>query len=277
MTQEQFPSSTSPSSPPPTGAWGPGPSWARDGRGRDRRPCRHRHGHGTHGVVPGLVVVAWGGLLLAREYGLVDRSLHAMAFWPLILVGFGILAVVRRRSFASVVVGLAVGLFGAALLAERLGLVVVGLGHLWPLIVVAIGLGLLWQGFRRRSPARPEDGMENETVSADELRRDVTMGGLALVIDSQQFKGGTLRATMSGVQLDLRRAAMAGEEVQLDLTLFMSGLEVHVPTHWRIVNDLTPFMGAVEDRTEPRPDGSGVQRRLVLRGSLTMGAVTIKN
>ena len=274
MTQEQSPSSTSPSSSPPTGAWGPGPSWGRGGRRWDRGCGRRR---GPQGIIPGLVVVAWGGLLLAREYGLVDRSLHVMAFWPLILIGFSLLALARRRSFASVVVGLAVGLFGAALLAERLGLVVAGLGHLWPLIVVAVGLGLLWQGLRRRSPARSEDGMENETVSADELRRTVTMGGLALVVDSQQFKGGTLSATMSGVQLDLRRAELAGEEVRLDLSLFMSGLEVYVPTHWRIVDELTPFMGAVEDKTEPRPDRAGVQRRLVLRGGLTMGAVTIKN
>jgi len=103
------------------------------------------------------------------------------------------------------------------------------------------------------------------------------MGGLALLIDSQQFKGGSLSATMGEIRVDLRRAAIAAEEATLDLSLVMAGVELFVPTSWQVVSDVSPFMGAVEDKTEPRPDGTGVQKRLVLRGKVTMGAVTIKN
>jgi hypothetical protein len=277
MAENQPPNSSTQIPPPPPGPSGPGPTWDRDCRRWDRRAFRHHRHHGSHGIVPGLVVIALGGFLLAREFGLIDRRVNVFDFWPLILVGVGISAVVRRRSMGGVLVGVAVGLFGAALLAERLGYVVVGLAHLWPILVIVVGVGLLLQGVGRRRFERFDDGRENETVSADELRRSVTMGGLALVVDSPRWKGGALSATMSGVQLDLRRAALADEEVRLDLSLFMSGLELYVPAHWRVVNDLTPFMAAVEDKTEPRPDAAGVQQRLVLRGSLTMGAVTIKN
>ena len=219
------------------------------------------------------MVIAWGGLLLLRELGLIDPTLGAVDFWPLILVGIGLSLAVRRRGFGGVVAGLVIALLGAGMLAEKLGYVVAGVVHLWPLIIVAAGLGILWKGFaRRRAPT-----VGNEKVSADELQRSVTMGGLALAVDSQQFKGGALNATMGEMKVDLRRAAMSGEEVTLDLSLVMGGIELYVPSNWQVVSDVSPFMGAVEDKTDPRPDGAGVQKRLVLRGKITMGAVTISN
>jgi predicted membrane protein len=208
-----------------------------------------------------------------RELGMIDPTLRAFDFWPLLLIGLGLSIVVRRRRIGGVVVGLAAMLLGAGLLAGKLGYVIAGVAHLWPLAIVAAGLGIIWSGLTHRRTPR----LENEKVSADELRRSVTMGGLELAVDSQQFKGGTLAVTMGEVRVDLRRAAMSGDEVALELSLVMGGIELYVPNNWQVVSDVSPFMGAVEDKTEPRPDGAGVQKRLVLRGKLTMGAVTIKN
>jgi hypothetical protein len=260
----------SPPSPPPQAARAAGSVWEL--REHRHHHCHHHH-HGPHRIVPGLVIIAWGALLLARELGAIPRNVHALDFWPLLLIGFGLSALLRMRSFGGVLVGLAVGLLGGGLLAEKLGYVVPAVGHLWPLLIVAVGLGTLWRGLTHRR-SHP---MKNETVSADELRRSVTMGGLTLMVDSQQFKGGSLNATMSGVQIDLRRAAIPGDEATLELSLLMSGVELFVPTSWRVVDDLSPFMSAVEDKTEYRPDTVGVQKKLALRGGMTMSAVTIKN
>jgi predicted membrane protein len=254
--------------------------WDRwDQRHRDRsRRFGRRHHHG-HGVIPGLVLIAWGGLLLLRELGIIDRSLRVLDFWPLLLVGLGLSMLFRSRSLWSVLVGLAVALLGAGMLAERLGYVVVGFAHLWPLVIVAAGLAVVWKGLTHRHglPRGYAHRTENEKITGDELQRSVTMGGIGLVVDSQQFKGGALSATMGEVRADLRRAAMVGEEASLELSLTMGGIELTVPTNWQVVNDLSPFMGVVEDFTEPRPDAAGVQKRLVLRGKITMGAVRIKN
>jgi predicted membrane protein len=250
--------------PPPE----PGAPWDR---GRYFR--HHHHHHRGHGIISGLVVIAWGGLLLMRELGVLDPSLRVIDFWPLLLVGFGLSLAVRRRGLGGVLVGLTVLLLGAGMLAEKLGYVVGGVAHLWPLVIVAAGLAIIWAGMTRRRTPR----LVNERVSADELQRSVTMGALALAVDSQQFKGGALSATMGEVRVDLRRAAMSAEEATLELSLVMGGIELYVPTNWQVVSDVSPFMGAVEDKTEPRPDAAGIQRRLVLRGKITMGAVTITN
>ncbi len=223
----------------------------------------------------GLVVIAWGTLLLLRGLGLVSPELRALDFWPLILVGFGLSAAFGGRRLGSRLLGLVAAAFGVALLGEKLGWVTAGVAQLWPVLIVVAGIALVWNGLtRRRRPAIMSAG---EEVSADEIRRTVTMGELSLAVDSQQFKGGSVGATMGEIRLDLRRAAIPGDEVVLDLKLLMSSVELYVPSSWRVVNDLSPMMAEVEDRTEPRPDGAGVQKRLVLRGTATMAAVTVRN
>jgi predicted membrane protein len=251
-----------PSPPPPPERWGRG------------HHLGHRHHHRGHGIIPGLVLIAWGALLLLREMGVLDPALRAIDFWPLVIIGLGLsITVGGRRRLGSVLVGLAVMLLGAGMLAERLGYAV-GVAHLWPVLLIAAGIGVIWNGFTRR---RRGPWVANEQVSADELQRSVTMGGLALVVDSQRFRGGALSVTMGEIKVDLRRAAMAEEEAALDLSLTMGGVELHVPSNWQVVSDVSPFMGVVEDKTEARPDAAGVQRKLVLRGKITMGAVTITN
>ncbi len=233
----------------------------------------HRHRQRSHGIIPGLVLVAWGGLLLLREVGVIDPAVRALDFWPLVLVGLGISIAAHRRGFAGVLVGIAVALLGAGMIAQRLGYGVPGAGQLWPLAIIAAGLVVIWNGLTGHRRRR----FSSERVSADDLHRSVTMGELALAIDSQQFRGGTLSVTMGEIRVDLRRAAMPGEETALDLSLTMGSIELQVPSNWQVVNDIAPFGGSIEDRTEPRPDGAGVLKRLVLRGKITMGAVTVTN
>jgi hypothetical protein len=55
----------------------------------------------------------------------------------------------------------------------------------------------------------------------------------------------------------------------------MGGIEIKVPNTWDVVNEVFPFMGGIEDKTT-RPTG-GSPPRLILRGFVMMGGVTIQN
>jgi hypothetical protein len=55
----------------------------------------------------------------------------------------------------------------------------------------------------------------------------------------------------------------------------MGGIEIRVPTNWDVINDVFPFMGGIEDKTT-RPSSASAPR-LVLRGFVMMGGVTIQN
>jgi len=238
------------------------------------RSVHHHHRGYVHRIVLGITVIAWGALLLLRDTGAVNPALHVLDFWPILLVGFGLSALLRWRNLGAALFGLIIALLGAGLLGETLGYVSPNVVHLWPVLIIAAGVAVILRPTIHR---RPHGSVTRETVSEGVLKRAVTMGSLKLAIDSQEFKGAKLGATMGEVQVDLRRATMVGDEAIIEVTVVMGGVELLVPPHWQVVSDVSPFMGAVEDKTEPRPDATGVQKRLVLRGSITMGAVNVRN
>ena len=99
------------------------------------------------------------------------------------------------------------------------------------------------------------------------VRRQVTGG----------FAGAEATAIMGGVELDLRYSAMDGDEVIIDTFALWGGIEIWVPTHWEIVSQGLPLMGAFEDKTHVTTHGGNRQPRLIVRGVAIMGGVEIKN
>ena len=99
---------------------------------------------------------------------------------------------------------------------------------------------------------------------------------------STNFQGGDITAIMGGAQLDLRTAAIpTAHDAVLEITAVMGGVEIFVPHAWEVSTPIFPFMGAVEDERLPpirqeaaSPRSSG---RLVIRGFVMMGGVTIKS
>jgi len=55
----------------------------------------------------------------------------------------------------------------------------------------------------------------------------------------------------------------------------MGGFEILVPETWRVISEVTPFMGGIEDKS--RTSSQPTAPCLILRGFMMMGGVTIKN
>jgi hypothetical protein len=55
----------------------------------------------------------------------------------------------------------------------------------------------------------------------------------------------------------------------------MGGFEIVVPETWRVISEVTPFMGGIEDksRTSANPNAP----TLVIRGFMMMGGLTLRN
>ena len=104
------------------------------------------------------------------------------------------------------------------------------------------------------------------------------MSGLDQKITTRNLRGGELTAVMAGMELDLRDAEMAGEEVELEIFALMSGITLQVPVGWEVINEVMAVAGAVEDKTAgPGDRGGESPRRLVLRGTAVMAGVEVKH
>ena len=239
---------------------------SRDEAGRSCRRHRHEGGFGF-----GLTVITFGALLLLSSLGMLPEGVGVWDFWPLILVAAGLGHLGRGRGVPGALFGLALAATGGVLLLSNVGILGAEVTRYWPVLIIAGGVAILFGGPRHRHhPPIPSD-----VSSTDYVRRSVTFSGAKIRVDSRRFKGGDLSSVMGGFELDLRDADIDGDEAVLDIHVVMGGIDLKIPESWRVVNEVRPTLGGMDDRTsgvavEPR-------KRLVLRGTAVLGGITIRN
>lgn len=226
----------------------------------------------TAQLVIGLVVLALGAAILLDNLG-HPIGRYALQYWPAVLIVIGVSKILQARNMPGAIGG---GIFifaGAWLLGTRLGLIDQSFWRVlrtyWPLILVAVGVSTIWRAVTRQGRDERELADSRDLVSSSAF-----LGGLKRVNASPNFKGGEATAVMGGVMLDLRKAQISGEAV-LDVFAMWGGVELQVPEAWAIDLRVTPLLGGVDDKTRSVTDPAAP--RLVVRGTVLMGGVEIKN
>ena len=226
----------------------------------------------------GACLVLFGVLLSLDRLQLVDAS-QSLRFWPIVLVALGVWMVIDRRESGWSLPGMVLVIIGGLLLLNTFGVVRVRFWELfWPLLIVLLGTRLIMQNLGRVVPAgspAPSDG--------DAINVFAVLGGSKRTINGKSFRGGEITAILGGSELDLRQAAIEpGAQAVITVFAMMGGHEVWVPSAWNVVSEVVPVLGNVEDKrlpaieTTPRPSNETAPR-LVLRGMVVMGGLTIKN
>ncbi len=143
----------------------------------------------------------------------------------------------------------------------------VGRGMLGILVIMALGAVLAESGAQQGSlPAANADRLDSTAVLSVLQYRNVSAG----------LRGGELAAVMGGLEVDLRDAAMAGDEIVIEVDVVMGGVELRVPEHWTVVSEMDAVLGGAEFRLA-RPDDTARARRLILRGAVFMGGLEVRN
>jgi hypothetical protein len=121
----------------------------------------------------------------------------------------------------------------------------------------------------------PRGGLRAQASDSDEfVRATAVMSGVNRVNASPGFRGATLTAVMGGCEIDLRQAEIASGEAVVDVFAVWGGIELKVPGHWVVVNQVVPILGGVDQKSRAsNPDGP----RLIVRGTVVMGGVDIDN
>ena len=239
---------------------------------------RHMHfdsaRHRVRRALFGLSVIGIGALALLDNLRIFDTAL-LRTFWPLVFVVWGVARLAWPRHLASRFFGVVLIAAGALMTAHNLGHVNFDLRQWWPVFIILAGVAIALKGLFPRSCGWHRRRIEPSAIEhADEVDADVTFSAIRLQNDSRAFKGGRIAALFGGVELDLREAAMAGPEATLTINATFSGIELRIPRDWQVSVQISPTMGAVEDRTVPP---SSATHRLVLRGETAFSGVEIKN
>jgi hypothetical protein len=222
-------------------------------------------------LVVGLVMLALGVLWTADNLGLADAS-AVLRWWPALFVAFGVSRIAGWGCVRNRTIGILFTVLGTLMIGGEFGWVHAGLGLLWPLALVALGVQILARGSR----AGGAFGDNNLVDGSEYLHSFALMGGSSTRSTSTALRGGELSAIMGGVELDLREARPADGRVVMDVFAFMGGIEIVVPPEWSVEFNASPVMGGLEDSRGLSANGEA-GGTLVVRGVVILGGLEVSD
>jgi hypothetical protein len=230
------------------------------------------------------------GLLLAfDQLGWVDAD-HLTRFWPGLVVLYGLS--ILQRGGRGVVMGSILIVIGSWLLLNTLHwLTLSPWQFLWPLILVVVGARILTRcnpppqppgqpnaapasigGYSASANAAPSSG--SPPVS-DHVSMFGMLGGTKQRVSGVIFRSADMTSLMGGCTLDLRDALLGADgTAHVEVFSLMGGAHICVPPTWKVVLQVTPIMGGVEDKSRPVLGGT---QFLYVHGTVLMGGVEISN
>ena len=224
-------------------------------------------------AVMGAIFILVGLAFLLDQLGMISIG-SIWRFWPMLVVFAGVMHFLSQRRAWGVLLMFA----GVILQLNQLGITHFGWGALWPMMLIAVGLFVMWGSLQWRSkPAASESGAGDPRTTLNEA---VVFGGLERRMTSQDFQGGDITAIFGGVELDLTEANIQETEATLAITAIFGGVEVRVPRTWQVAFRGAPIFGGVEDktRTSRMDDPASLNlKTLVITGAVIFGGLEIKN
>lgn len=80
------------------------------------------------------------------------------------------------------------------------------------------------------------------------------LGGENVISHADPFYGGKITNAFGGLVLDLRKAVPSPTGIHLDVLIWMGGVDLVVPSGWRVVFEGVVFAGGFADLTETTAD-----------------------
>ena len=140
-------------------------------------------------------------------------------------------------------------------------------------VMLYVGIWLIVDGFRNNHDQwlqRPLPiGEEGKRISCS-----VSFGGDEYIYHGESFHGAHLRTKCGGIRMDLREAIITEDE-EIDISTFMGGVELLVPTTVNIVVKSRSFIGGVGNETikSANPDAPCLH----IIASNIIGGVSVRN
>ncbi len=130
-------------------------------------------------------------------------------------------------------------------------------------------------GFGKKSSEKAS--RDTQTLNDDDVDITSSFSGISRRVTSQNFRGGNVVTNFGGVQLDMKEAALANNQAELEVRAFIGGIEVTVPRGWNVEANVSTTLGGVSDERENPISDTADAPRLVIKGSATLGGLSIKN
>ena len=187
-----------------------------------------------------IILIGLGSFFLADRFTDIDLE---PAFWPLIIIGIGILFILRpgKKKYLNT---------QQDINPETAGITATD----------------TWHSTGETSPGKN-----------DYLRIDSLFSGINRSVVSKNFQGGRISCVFGGAEIDLLQADITGNVI-LKVDLVFGGAKLLVPSHWTVISEVDGIFQNVEDKRRYNASVTiDPSKVLVLKGSAVFGGVEIKS
>ena len=219
-------------------------------------------------VLVGGALIFFGLLFTLGNLGLLNAG-RVLGWWPLVLIGIGVMKLAQPREYGQRALSIGLIVLGVFFLIQTL--LAWRFHDTWPLLLILVGGLLLWRGL---APKRRAGAAVSDSAQLSEL---VVMGGGNRIVETEDFRGGEATAVMGGIEIDLRHADILMSPAVVDVFALWGGVELRVPTSWRVDVRVTPLLGGYENKAVTSAEAGEAAPRLVVRGYAIMGGIGVKN
>jgi predicted membrane protein len=267
--------------------------WERQRERRERRweerMERRRHSWSYPGrhLFSGFVFIAIGLLFLFGNMGFLNVG-AILRFWPVLLIAAGVFKLAESRGDYTAGSGIFFIVIGSLFLLGSFHIVITA-RDFWPVVLIGFGCLMLWRSAmakrERESAANLNEGSAPSAAGASReeppassnsiLSATAILGGVVRRNNCPDFRGGDATAIMGGCEIDLRAASITPpHEATLEVFAMWGGIAIKVPPDWTVVGRVDPILGGYDDKTVQPKDEA---KRFVIRGSVVMGGIEVKN
>lgn len=223
-------------------------------------------------ILIGILIICAGLALLLQNFGYLE-NIEIWNFWPLVLIIIGLNHLIQPPESRQLFSGIILLSIGGLFLLDNLDIIPYGFGDFWPLILILVGIFIIknavWTG-AKKTP-----------TSSDYINLSLMLGGGDFKYSTPNLKGGKVTAIMGGGSIDLREADIKEEGVFIEATAIMGGVDIIVPRNWIVTVQGSPLLGGYDNKTSSPANGiSGgdkVVKQLLIKGTVIMGGIEIKN
>ena len=116
-----------------------------------------------------------------------------------------------------------------------------------------------------------------QAVGEEEVNAVAVLGGVQEKLMIKAFKGGYVRAVLGGVELDLSEVAIETAPATIEATVVMGGVEIKVPSDWKVKTETRVIMGGVQNMAGRENPSEEITPDLIITGEVMMGGIEIKS
>ena len=258
----------------------------------------------ANGLFIGLLFIVVGLLYACSALDIFDFSIFFPGWWTLFIIVPCIYALTRKNEDKTgPVIGLAIGIC-FLINAQDISFHI----DFWPMAVAVLCLVIGWKlifpqknkqhkqveydtayGSTNDANVNGESadtiytgesstgsGNTNTSHSGGYINATAIFGGKDIRVDNECFTGADINVIMGAVDLNLRNAIIS-EDVYVNVSAVMGGIDIYVPANVRVVTDsCSTVMGGIDVNTSYANFHAADSPRLIITGSCIMGGIDIK-